>query len=169
MGKRVFDKANFYLRRGDRKRLGRLLRKHQYLLNSQNSMLVYKAVWQYPGMLQWLLSQGVHPDCKMHPNDGTPLMHSAAEGDLETMGLLLAHGADPNARNERNELPLGFACSYEHGEAAELLVQRGADVNGIEDAGKTHLDWLTLGKKEPGIRMLRALGGLLYDELGSGK
>lgn len=64
---------------------------------------------------------------------------------------------------------LGFACSYEHWEAAELLVQRGADVNGIEVKGKTHLDWLTLGKKEPGIRMLRALGGLLYDELGSGK
>ena len=89
MGKRVFDKADFYLRRGDRKRLGRLLRKHLYLLNSQNSMLVYSAVWQYRGMLPWLLTQGVHPDCNMYPGDNTPLMHAAAEGQLEEMRLLL--------------------------------------------------------------------------------
>ncbi len=162
MGKRVFDKADFYLRRGDRKRLGRILRKHRYLLNSQNSMLVYRAVWQYKGMLKWLLDQGVHPDCKMRPNDGTPLMHAAAEGDLATMRLLLEYGADPNARNERNELPLGFACTYEHWAAAELLVERGADVNGIEDEGRTHLDLVT---KQQGIEVLRALGGRLYAEL----
>lgn len=165
MGKRVFDKSDFYLRRGDRKRLARLLRKHRYLLNSQNSMLVYRAVWQFHGMLAWLLAQGVHPDCKMSPTDGTPLMHAAAEGDLESMRLLLDFGADPNARNERNELPLGYACSYEQWEAAQLLVERGADVNGIEREGMTHLDWMTIGNKEPGIQMLRSLGGLLADEL----
>lgn len=165
MGKRVFDKADFYLRRGDRKRLRRLLCKHPYLLNSQNSMLVYRAVWQHRRMLPWLLAQGVHPDCKMCPGEGTPLMHAAADGDLESMRLLLDHGADPNARNERNELPLGYACSYEHWEAAELLVERGADVNGIEREGKTHLDWMTIGNRERGIQVLRALGGLLYDEL----
>jgi ankyrin repeat protein len=165
MGKRVFDKADFYLRRGDRKRLGRLLRKHRYLLNSQNSMLVYRAVWQFQGMLPWLLAQGVHPDCKMSPTDGTPLMHAAAEGELHTMRLLLDHGADPNARNDRNELPLGFACSYEQWEAAELLVERGADVNGIEEEGKTHLDWLAIAKSERGIQVLRALGGRSYVEL----
>ncbi len=167
MGKRIFEKADFYLRRRNRKRLGRLLRKHRYLLNSDNSMLVYRAVWQYQSMLPFILSRGVHPDCKMSPSDGTPLMHAAAAGDLKTMRLLLEHGANPNARNSRNELPLGFACSYEHWEAAKLLVEFGADINGIESTEHTHLDWLTLAKNEQGIKTLRALGGLLYAELRS--
>jgi uncharacterized protein len=165
MGKRVFDKADFYLRRGDRKRLGRLLRKHPYMSNSQNSMLVYRAVWQCHKMLPWLLAQGVHPDCKMSPTEGTPLLHAAAEGDLESMRVLLDHGADPNARNGRNESPLGYACSYGHWEAAKLLVERGADVNGIEIQGMTHLDWMTYSSNEQGIRVLRSLGGALSAEL----
>ena len=165
MGKRVFDKADFYLRHGDRKRLGRLLRKHPYLLNSQNSMLVHNAVWNHRGMLPWLLAQGVHPDCKEYPGDNTPLMQVAADGELESMRLLLDHGADPNARNGSNEVPLGFACSYEQWEAAELLVKRGADVNGIEREGITHLDWMTICNEERGIQTLRSLGGRLSAEL----
>lgn len=165
MGRRVFEKADFYLRRGDRKRLGRLLRKHRYLLKSQNSMLVYRAVWQYQGMLRWLLAQGVHPDCKMSPTDGTPLMHAAVEGNLESMRLLLDHGADPNARNESNELPLGYACSYGQWEAARLLVERGADVNGIERQGMTHLEWMMYCGNEQGIQALRSLGGSQSSEL----
>ena len=166
MGRRVFEKAVFYLRRSDRKRLGTLLRKHRYLLDSQNSKLVYWAVWNSRKMLPWLLAQGVHPDCKMSPTEGTPLLHAAAEGDLESMRVLLDHGADPNARNGRNESPLGYACSYEKWEAAKLLVERGADVNGIEREGRTHLDWVTEGRDEQGIQLLRSLGGVLYAELG---
>ncbi len=165
MGRRVFEKACFYLCRSDRKRLGRILRKHRYLLDSQTSMLVYHAVWQYRRMLPWLLAQGVHPDCKMSPSDGTPLMTAAANGDLESMRLLLDHGADPHARNESNELPLGYACSYGQWEAAKLLVERGADVNGIEREGRTHLDWVTNGRDEKGIQLLRSLGGVLHAEL----
>ena len=161
MGKRVVEKADFYLRRGDRKRLGRLLRKRRYA-QPLTAWLVYRAVWQYRQMLPWLLAQGVHPDCRLHPDDGTPLMAAVAGGDLEAMRLLLDHGADPNARNENNELPLGFACSYGQWDAAQLLVERGANVNGIEDEGMTHLDYVT---DERGIHVLRALGGLRHDEL----
>ena len=169
MGKRVFDKADFYLRRGNRKRLGRLLRRHPYLLNSQTSILVYRAVWQDNGMLPWLLAQGVHPDCKMYATDGTPLMSAAAEGYLTSMRLLLDHGADPNARNGSNELPLGYACSYWQWEAARLLIERGADVNGIEREEMTHLDWMTIGSKQPGIQLLRSFGALRYAELNPNK
>ena len=102
----------------------------------------------------------------MSPTEGTPLLHAAAEGDLESMRVLLDHGADPNARNGRNESPLGYACSYEKWEAAKLLVERGADVNGIEREGRTHLDWVTEGRDEQGIQLLRSLGGVLYAELG---
>lgn len=165
MGRRIFDKADFYLRRGKRKRLGRLLRKHRYLLNSTNSMLVYRAVWQFHNMLPWLLEQGVHPDCKMSPTDGTPLMHAAADGNLEALGLLLKHGANPNARNENNEVPLGYALSYDQWEAARFLLGYGADVNGSEREEMTHLDGMILCRQEQGIKLLRAHGGKTFAEL----
>lgn len=92
-------------------------------------------------------------------------MLAAADGDLASLRLLLDYGADPDARNGRSEVPLGYACSYEQWEAAQLLVERGANVNGIKRAGKTHLDWVTLAERERGIPVLRALGGLLYAEL----
>ncbi len=101
----------------------------------------------------------------MSPSDNTPLMQAASDVNLESMRLLLDHGADPNARNGSNELPLGYACSYGQWEAARLLVERGADVNGIEREGRTHLDWVTEGGNEQGIQMLRSLGGVLYAEL----
>ena len=101
----------------------------------------------------------------MSPSDGTPLMSAAAEGELESMRLLLDYGADPNARNENNELPLGYACSYGQWDAAKLLVERGADVNGIERQGMTHLEWMTYCSNEQGIEVLRSLGGVLSAEL----
>ncbi|MFN3192835.1 MAG: ankyrin repeat domain-containing protein, partial [Aureliella sp.] len=165
MGKRVFEKANFYLRRGNRKRLKRLFRKRAQLLNRDNCDLVYNAIWQAPSMLPWLLKNGVHPDSRHYSGDNTPLMQAAADDDVKTMKILLEHGADPNSRNSENELPLGFACSYQSWDAARLLVHSGADVNGVEDENKTHLDWLVLSKDEEGIHLLRGLGGKLAAEL----
>lgn len=165
MGQRIFDKADFYLRRRNRKKLRRLLTKYRYLLNSTHSMLVYRAVWQFHNMLSWLLEQGVHPDCKMSPTDGTPLMHAAADGNLEALSLLLKHGANPNARNENNEVPLGYALSYDQWEAARFLLEHAADVNGIERDDMTHLDCMTLCQKEQGIELLRAHGGKTFAEL----
>lgn len=92
-------------------------------------------------------------------------MQAAAEGDLPTMRLLLAHGADPNARNEHNELPLGFACSWEQWNAAKLLLENGAEVNGIEDNWGTHLECVIRSQKIEGIVLLRSYGGLPSAEL----
>lgn len=165
MGQRIFDKADFYLSRGKRKRLGRLLRKHRYLLNSTNSMLVYRAVWEFHKMLPWLLEQGVHPDCKMSPTDGTPLMHAAANGDLVSLSLLLKYGANANARNERNEDALGYALAYDQWDAARYLLEHGADVNAMENPEHTHLDWMLLGQKEEAIHILRSFGAQTFAEL----
>lgn len=111
------------------------------------------------------MERGVHPDCRMGACGNTPLMQAAADGDMDTIAILLKYGADPNARNEENELPLGFACSWEQWDAANYLIQHGADVNGIENDGKTHLDWAILSNKPDGIAVLRLNGALPYAEL----
>ena len=54
-------------------------------------------------------------------------------------------------------------------QAAELLIDSGADVNAIENEGKTHLDWLILSGETTGAALLRSYGALTYQELESQK
>ena len=165
MGQRVFDKAEFYVRRGSRKRLRHLLKKHTYLLRSDESFVLLHAIWFNRRMVAWLLDCGVHPDCRLGHGGNTPLMQAAADGDVELMQTLLDHGADPNSMNEDGERPLGFACAWIQWPAAELLLNVGADVNALEDGRSTYLDWATVGAHTAGIELLRSHGGLRFDEL----
>jgi ankyrin repeat protein len=165
MGQRVYDKAEFYVRRGSRKRLRRLLKKHSYLLRSDESFILLHAIWFNRRMVTWLLDCKVHPDCRLGHNGPTPLMQAAADGDVELMHTLLDYGADPNSMNEDRERPLGFACAWIQWPAAELLLNVGADVNAVEDGHSTYLDWAIVGGHSAGIELLRSRGGLRFDEL----
>ena len=159
MGQRVYDKAYFYIRQNNRKRLRQLIRKHRYLLRSDEALLIFSAIWRNPGILAWLLDRGVHPDTRLGKDGNTPLMQAAADGDLQTMRQLVGHGADPNARNKENETPLGFAVAWTQWPAAKLLLDKGANVNAIEDHDKTFLDWAIIGGHDEGIELLRSRGG----------
>ncbi|MCA9038167.1 MAG: ankyrin repeat domain-containing protein, partial [Planctomycetaceae bacterium] len=132
-----------------------------------HSNLIYEAMWRNRKMLQWLLMNGVKPDSPLAGN--TPLMSAAADGDLKAIELLLQFGANVNARNEENEVPLGYACSWKQWPAAELLIKNGANVNAIENEGRTHLDWLILSEETSGAALLRSYGALTYRELESQK
>ena len=108
MGQRVFDKADFYIRRGDRKRLRRLLNKRPRLLESDDSLLLFTAIWSRPSLVRWLLDRGVPADNRMGSGSNTPLMQAAADGDTTLMRMLMEFGADIEATNECNERPLGL-------------------------------------------------------------
>jgi ankyrin repeat protein len=87
----------------------------------------------------------------------TPLHWAVADSDLELTGLLVAHGADPNARDHRGNTPL-LGAVWERGErgervetelevafldflrqAAALLLSAGADPNTADETGWTLL------------------------------
>ena len=165
MGQRVFDKADFYARRGDRKRLRRLMNKRPHLLNSDDSLLLFTAIWSQPSLVPWLLDRGVSADCRLGTGSNTPLMQAAADGDTKLMNLLLDFGADIEATNECNERPLGFACSWGQLGAARLLLERNADPNALEDLDKTYLDWATIGEHHNMLDLLRSFGGRRFAEL----
>jgi hypothetical protein len=56
----------------------------------------------------------------------TPLHHAARHGELEAIKVLLAHGADPNAKTPVGATPLHVARAFGEERAAKLLIEAGA-------------------------------------------
>ncbi|HXA52915.1 MAG TPA: ankyrin repeat domain-containing protein, partial [Candidatus Acidoferrum sp.] len=69
----------------------------------------------------------------------TPLHFSAAYGSAEAMRILLAAGADPNARNAFDATPLMWSATEP--EKVRMLVAQGADVNAKSKMGRTAI-WI---------------------------
>jgi ankyrin repeat protein len=117
--------------------------------------------------INYLLSHGADPNGPMTvkippraaqnaaviPHGYTPFMRAARSADVETMKLLIAHGADPNKAADDHNTPLivagaGMGARFQGGEdkpeaqfveCMKLLVASGADVNAVNDHGDTAL------------------------------
>ena len=85
------------------------------------------------------LSRGADVNAK--DRDGaTPLPWAAWAGHKQVVELLIAKGADVNAKVDRHGMtPLHYAASRGHKEIAELLIANGADVNAKTGDGWTPL------------------------------
>lgn len=70
--------------------------------------LHYAASGPSPAIVGQLLASGARVDARS-PNGSTPLMMAARYGDEAAVDLLLARGADPRLRNQRELDAAGFA------------------------------------------------------------
>lgn len=81
-----------------------------------------------------LLKAGASPDTQSRGigAEGTPLCAAACWGHTETVRELLAHGADPNLREDHGTgwPPLKWANHGPHAATAELLTAAGATLHG---------------------------------------
>jgi ankyrin repeat protein len=71
----------------------------------------------------------------------TPLMFAAQAGNIESVRLLLAAGADVNEGTEEAGPPLLLAASNGQEQVALLLLEKGADPNATDGYGMTALHW----------------------------
>jgi len=94
----------------------------------------------------------------------TPLLWAARFGQSQVAELLIAEGADVNAKNVVGQTPLHWAAMAGHKEIIELLIAAGADVNAKTKRGDTPLD---LAEDDPKIRNpILKHGGKMGADLG---
>ena len=96
----------------------------------------------------------------------TPLHSAVAGGHKDVVELLIAKGADVNAKDEEyGAIPLHHAAQAGHKEIVELLIAAGADVNAKNKDGKTPLDWAVAWDEPETADLLRKHGGTTGEEL----
>ncbi|HEX6046247.1 MAG TPA: ankyrin repeat domain-containing protein [Pyrinomonadaceae bacterium] len=85
----------------------------------------------------------------------TPLASAAAAKQTEIARLLIAHGANVNARAASGHIPLHEASANGNVDLVKLLIESGADVNAKTDDGKTPLDFAVEYKRDAVADLLK--------------
>ena len=65
------------------------------------------------------------------------MIKAAANGNIETLELLLQKGADINAISDHGETALIVAAMSGQKEVINILLQNNVDINAKDDAGRT--------------------------------
>ena len=93
------------------------------------------------------------------------LLKAASDGDLAAVTAALANGADVKARGEYGDSALNIAAAHGFGEIAQLLIDKGADVENLGGADMTPMMNAALAGNIAIVRMLLAKGAKVTDDL----
>jgi ankyrin repeat protein len=85
----------------------------------------------------------------------TPLHSAAARGHAGIVKLLLQHGADPDALQERDFTALHAAAQNGDVESIQALLFHGADAHAKTSEGKTPLDYASEAGKAEAVKILK--------------
>lgn len=179
---------------GDRDRLKALLEERPDLVNARNeagdSLLLAAAYSGRKDLFELLLEKGAGVNvfeasalglsdrvgeflgadpslANTYSHDGwTPLHLASFFGRKDVASVLLAHGADVNARSRstrfaKENTPLHAAAANRQVALAELLLAHGADVNAKDGSGYTPLALAASGKNDLLVVILLEKGALV--------
>lgn len=107
------------------------------------------------GALKAALAEGAHLESRDLRLDLTPLMLSIYRDHAELLKVLVAEGANLNARNPRGQTPLMMLASGGQLDLVDFLLQAGADIDARDEFGNTALLWAAYwGHREVIARLL---------------
>jgi ankyrin repeat protein len=135
--------------------------------------LLHATRFRNKAIAQLLLEQGADPNFQSH--DGHTVLHSTINrGDLRSMKLLLAHGADPNISRSTSDLVRSGVVLHDvrdsalHAEATsgrhrivQLLVDHGIDTNMRSAAGETAMHAVSSNHRYGYTKKLQLVRSLL--------
>lgn len=92
----------------------------------------------------------------------SPLAYAAYHGNLAQIKELTRRGIDINLRGSRDLTPLMVAVMHndQRAEVITLLLEKGAEVNAVDEDGRTALDWALYQGDTEIAKQLRAAGGV---------
>jgi ankyrin repeat protein len=144
---------------GQTPRLRELIGADPSLINSHSfdgfTPLGLAVFFGHPETVNALLDAGA--DVNVASNESmkvSPLASASAAGQLEIARVLIAHGANVNARASGDFTPLHESAASGRIEFAKLLLHNGADVNARTTEGKTPLDYAREHNREDMIDLL---------------
>ena len=97
-------------------------------------------------------------DVNARDGDETPLHYAANGGHAAIASVLIAAGADVNAKNDEDETPLRWAAGADYVTVVVLLLAGGADVDGKNDDDETPLHWAARNGRVAAVGALIAGG-----------
>ena len=90
-----------------------------------------------------------------------PILAAAYNGNIEAVKQHLAAGTDVNVKGGfADGTPLHYAAANGHKEIAELLIEKGADMNAKDEDGGTPLDVAIQFKELEIADLIRVIGGI---------
>lgn len=89
------------------------------------------------------------------------LMLASYNDNLETVRMLLGHGADVDRRNDRGQTPLGGVAFKGYEEIVALLLEHGADIDADNGGGMTPIMFASMFGRSGVVGQLQERGASL--------
>lgn len=125
------------------------------------------------GALSWIRQNGASSVEEFRANEllmdshrttylATALFTAAERGNVDMVGLLLRHHANPNIQATGGWTPLHCAASSGHSAVVELLLAFHANPNALDNSGTSALAYAGMGRRYPAYRVLLDAGADPY-------
>ena len=136
----------------------------QYGRDNKDTCLHVAAYNGHLAICRLLIDKGAQVEAKCS-GGSTPLHYAAHQGHVQIVRLLCDHGADIKARDCYGYGPLHRAVIHDHiSVVKELIEQRNAEVNAIDDDGRTALMCARACRKHNIADYLVSCGGSDHDD-----